>query len=91
MIVLIVSAITIAVLLNLIIPQLILPLANKKEIELNDEDLGIKGNFMRMLVYHSKQPLTSSLLLIFFIAISVYLGSFIKLRRSKITSLNSLN
>lgn len=91
MLILIISSITIAVFLNLIIPQIALQLANEKETNLNDEDIGLKGNIMKLLVYHSKRPLTSSLLLIFFIVISVYLGSFIKLRRSKITSLNSLN
>ena len=91
MYVLIISSIIVVILLNLIIPQLLLPLANKEETKMNDEDLGIKGNFMKMLVHHSKTPLTSSILLAVFVGISVYLGSFIKIRRSKITSLNSLN
>ena len=89
--VLILSAITIAILLNLIIPQILLPLAEKDEKKMNDEDLGIKGNMMKMIVHHSKIPLTSSVIIGIFVAISVYLATFIKIRPSEIKSINNRN
>ena len=69
---------TLTRLLNLIIPQILLPLAEKEEKKMNDEDLGIKGNMMKMIVHHSKIPLTSSVIIGIFVSISVYLATFIK-------------
>ena len=89
--VLILSAVVIAILLNLIIPQILLPLADKDEKKMNDENLGVKGNMMKMLVHHSKIPLTSSIILGIFVAISVYLATFIKIRPAEIKSIKNRN
>lgn len=87
--VLIISSIVIAILLNLIIPQIFIQVANEEEKKLDNEDLGFKGNLMRLIVYHSRIPLTSSVLLLIIVWVSVYLGSYIKIRPSELKSLNN--
>ena len=86
--VLIYSSVLIAILLNLILTQIFIQLATKEEKKLNDENLGIKGNIMKLIYHNSKIPLTSSVLIGLLVGLAVYLGSFIKIRPSEIKSLN---
>ena len=81
--------IIIGILLNLTIPHILLQVATDEEKNVSNKDIGIKGNIMRILVYNSHYPLTSSIFLALIIATSLFLGSFIKIRRVKLQSLNN--
>lgn len=82
------STAIIGILLNLIIPHIFINIANDEEKDVSNEDIGLKGNIMRMLVYNSHYPLTSSIVIAVAVGLSVYLGSFIKIRPAKLQSLN---
>jgi len=71
----------IVVLLNLILPTLAKPLANKDEISPPNGagNLSFKGQVMHMLVHHGQVPLTSSLIVALLVIIALYLSQLIKI------------
>jgi len=71
----------IVVLLNLILPKLAKPLANKDEITPPNGagNLSFKGQVMHMLVHHGQVPLTSSLIVALLVIIALYLAQLIKI------------
>lgn len=71
----------IVVLLNLILPKLAKPLANKDEISPPNGagNLSFKGQVMHMLVHHGQVPLTSSLIVALLVIIALYLSQLIKI------------
>ena len=71
----------IVVLLNLILPKLAKPLANKDEISPPNGagNLSFKGQVMHMLVHHGQVPLTSSLIVALLVIIALYLAQLIKI------------
>jgi len=71
----------IVVLLNLILPKLAKPLANKDEITPPNGagNLSFKGQVMHMLVHHGQVPLTSSLIVALLVIIALYLSQLIKI------------
>lgn len=85
-IVLIITTLIVALLLNFIIPHIFIPLANDKEKEAG-KDLGFKGNLMRLMVYNSSYPLSSCVYLLVLVFISVLLGTLIKIKPSVMKSL----
>lgn len=81
--------IIIGILINLTVPHILLNVATDEEKNIKIEDIGFKGNIMRILIYNSHYPLTSSIVLAIIIGLCVFLGSFIKIRPVKLQSLNS--
>ena len=77
---LILSSVLISVLINLILPQLVLPLANDKQISPPNgaKNLNFFDQLVHMLVHHAHVPVTSSVIVALIVALSVYLGQFIK-------------
>lgn len=88
--VLIITTLIIAILLNFIIPHIVLPLATDEEKKTGD-DLGVKGNFMRLMAYNSANPLSSTIYLLIIVFVSIYLGQMIKIKESIIKSVNNIN
>ena len=66
-------SIFIAGLLNLLLPQLLLPYATEKEIKPPNgaEALGFKEQLMHMFVHHAQVPLTSTIIVIIIVTISI--------------------
>ena len=85
--ILIITSIIIVVILNLIIPQIFLQVATDEEKDINVDDMDLKSNFMKLMVFNSKLPFTSSLVLALSLLISVYLGSYIKIRPTDLKSI----
>ena len=86
--VLILTTIVVALLLNSIIPNILIPFATEEEKDL--KDLGFKGNFMRLMVYNSAYPLSCSIYILLLVLISLYLGQMIKIKSSVIKSVNNV-
>ena len=70
------NAVLIAVLLNLVLPLLLRPLATADEIKPPDgaAKLSYKGQFMHMMVHHNQVPLMSSLIVALITGLAVFLG-----------------
>ena len=71
------NAVLIAVLLNLVLPMLLKPLATEDEIKHPNgaSELSYKGQFMHMMVHHNQVPLMSSVIIAIIVGLSVYLGN----------------
>lgn len=72
----IINSIFFAVLLNLCLPLLLTPFANKNEIKPpgGSKNLSYKGQFMHMIIHHGQVPLMSSIIVAFIVGISIYLN-----------------
>ena len=70
------NAVLIAVILNLVLPFVLSPLATEEEINPPGcpSKLSYKSQFMHMMVHHKKVPLTSSLIVGLIVGLSVFLG-----------------
>ena len=75
----ILNAIILGVLLNLILPILLLPIASPEEIKPPNgaDNLTLKGQFMHMMVHHGQVPFMSSVIIAIIVGLSVYLGYII--------------
>ena len=75
------NAVLIAVLLNLVLPLLLKPLATEDEIKppSGASKLSYKGQFMHMMVHHNQVPLMSSLIVALITGLAVFLGYKLKL------------
>jgi hypothetical protein len=71
---------SIALILNLVLPKVIAPLASKREIDPPDgaRRLTIKEQIIHMLVHHNQVPFTSSVIVFLITFVSVILGYKIK-------------
>tara|TARA_Y100000591_G_C21655540_1_gene605127 strand:- start:218 stop:475 length:258 start_codon:yes stop_codon:yes gene_type:complete len=78
---LILYSVGIAVLANLVLPQLLMPLATEEEIKPPNgaENLGVKEQIMHMFVHHAQVPITSSLIIAIIVGLSVYLTQYFEL------------
>tara|TARA_Y100000741_G_scaffold359799_1_gene341020 strand:+ start:811 stop:1068 length:258 start_codon:yes stop_codon:yes gene_type:complete len=78
---LILYSVGIAVLANLLLPQLLMSLASKDEIKPPNgaENLSLKEQIMHMFVHHAQVPITSSLIIAIIVGLSVYLTQYFKL------------
>lgn len=72
----ILNAIIWGLILNIVLPLLIKPLASDKEKEPPDgaSKLNYKEQFVHMLVHHGQVPIISSIIIAFIIGVSIYLG-----------------
>jgi hypothetical protein len=88
---LIVTSIIIVVLLNLTIPNILLPYVkpHHSHPENGIDKLNFGHKFMNLMYFFAKAPLLSSLVLTVFVAISILLGSMIKIRPSTMKSINN--
>ncbi len=89
--VLILTSVIIAVLLNLILPLLIRPLIPERVLNVNHDDSNdtIIDSFVKMLVHHEKNKLSSSIVVAIIVALSVYLGLLIKIKPSTVSSVRN--
>ena len=74
------NAMFMGVVLNLVLPLLLTPLATKEEVRPVDgaASLSYKGQFMHMLVHHKQVPLMSSIIVGLIVGLAVYLGYKLK-------------
>ena len=78
----IICTIFIAVLINLILPMLLKPLATEDEVKPPNgaENLTFKEQLMHMFVHHAQVPLSSSIIIAVIVSLSVILGQMLKKR-----------
>lgn len=76
----IVNAMIMGVILNLVLPIFVTPIATKEEIKppQGAAALSYKGQFVHMLVHHNQVPLMSSLIVALIVGLAVYLGYEVK-------------
>ena len=76
----IINAIFFGIVLNLVLPLLLKPLATKEEIKPPNgaASLSLKGQFMHMMVHHNQVPFMSSVIIAIIVGLSVYLGYIVK-------------
>lgn len=67
------------VLLNVVLPQLVKPMASEEEINPPDgaANLPLKSQLVHMLVHHAQVPVSSSLIIAVIVALSVVIGNAI--------------
>ena len=72
----IVNAIVFGVVLNLVLPIILTPLATEEEKmpKGGAASLDPKGQFMHMLVHHGQVPIMSSVIIALIVGLSVFLG-----------------
>ena len=72
----ILNAIIIGVILNLVFPLVLKPLATIDEIKPQNgaSNLSYKEQFMHMMVHHGQVPFMSSVIIAIIVGLSVYLG-----------------
>ena len=72
-------SIVVSVIINLVLPQILLPFATPEEIKPPNGValLSIKEKFMHMFVHHAQVPLTSSVIVAIIVLISVLLSIFL--------------
>ena len=78
----ILNAILVGVLLNIVLPMVLLPLATPEEIKPPNgaENLTFKEQLMHMFVHHSQVPVSSSTIIAIIVSLSVVLGQMLKKR-----------
>ena len=76
---LIVSSIIIAVIINLVLPQIVKPIASSKQIAPPNGANSLKffDQIMHMLYHHAQVPLTSSIIVAVIVGLSVCLGTML--------------
>ena len=67
----------VAVILNIVLPMIVSPLATKEEIKPPNgaSNLNLKSQLMHMLVHHNQVIFSSSLIVALIVAISVYVSN----------------
>ena len=72
----ILNAIIIGIVLNLVLPIMLLPVATSEEIKppSGAANLSLKGQFMHMMVHHGQVPFMSSVIIAIIVGLAVYLG-----------------
>lgn len=76
----ILNAVLFSVVLNLVLPMVVAPIATKDERmpPKGAASLSFKSQIMHMLVHHSQVPLASSMVVALIVGLSVYLGYMFK-------------
>ena len=66
-------SVIVAVLINIVLPQLLLPYATAEEIKPPNgaENLNFKEQLMHMFVHHAQVPLTSSIIIVVIVTLSI--------------------
>ena len=77
---LVMYAVLVGVLINLVLPQLLLPLATQDEVNPPNgaQNLNLKEQLMHMFVHHAQVPLSSSVIIAVIVSLSVILGGMLK-------------
>ena len=72
-------SVLVSVLVNLILPRLLMPLASKDEIKPPNgaANLSFKGQLMHMFVHHAQVGFTSSIIVAIIVSVSMFGGRFI--------------
>ena len=72
-------SILVGIVVNLLLPKLLMPLATKDEIKPPNgaAKLSFKEQLMHMFVHHAQVPLTSSIIVAIIVTVSVFSGKFI--------------
>jgi len=73
------TCLLIAVLLNLIIPQIVLPYVPQDITSKNSNKLTFKERFLLLMYQHVQDPVLTSIIIGVIVLVSVYLGNLIKL------------
>ena len=75
----ILNAIIIGIVLNLVLPIMLLPVATSEEIKppSGAANLSLKGQFMHMMVHHAQVPFMSSVIVAIIVFLSVSLGYWV--------------
>ena len=76
-----IKPIMIGVAINLVLPQIVTPMATPDEIKPptgNAKDLDMKQQLVHMMVHHGQVPISSSIIVATIVGLSVYLSSKIK-------------
>jgi hypothetical protein len=70
------KCVTIAVVINLVLPQVLKPFATKEQIKppQGAQNLPFLDQLMHMFVHHAQVPLSSSLIVAVIVGLSVYLS-----------------
>ena len=71
---LLIRAVGIAVVLNLVLPMILTPMATPEEISPPNgaASLSLKGQFMHMMVHHNQVMLSSSVIIALIVGLSVF-------------------
>ena len=74
---LVLVSVAVAVVLNLVLPALLKPLASNDQVSPPNgaENLGFLDQLMHMFVHHAQVPLTSSIIVAVIVALSVLVAS----------------
>ena len=88
---LIITSVIIILIINLTIPNIILPYIKHKQSHPKEgiENLSFKEKFLHFMYFLAKAPILSSLVLIILCGTSIFLGSIIKIRPSTIKSIQN--
>ena len=72
----IVNSVLMGILLNLVLPLILEPLATPEEIKPTNgaASLPLKSQFMHMMVHHNQVPFMSSVIIAIIVGLAVYLG-----------------
>ena len=75
-------AVLVGVVINLVLPKLLLPLATPDEVKPPNgaNNLTLKEQLMHMFVHHAQVPLSSSVIIAVIVSLSVLLGGMLKKR-----------
>tara|TARA_B100000900_G_C20571412_1_gene713395 strand:+ start:861 stop:1112 length:252 start_codon:yes stop_codon:yes gene_type:complete len=79
---LVMYAVLVGVVINLVLPQVLLPLATPDEVKPPNgaENLNLKEQLMHMFVHHAQVPFSSSVIIAVIVSLSVILGGMLKKR-----------
>ena len=71
----------VAIIINLVLPNILKPFATKNEIKPPNgaENLSFKEQLMHMFVHHAQVPITSSIIVAIIVILSNILGEYLKL------------
>ena len=70
------NSMIIGVIINLVLPAILKPIATDEEIKPSNgaASLSLKGQFMHMMIHHNQVPFMSSIIIAIIVGLSVYLG-----------------
>tara|TARA_B100001564_G_C20292218_1_gene513094 strand:- start:149 stop:409 length:261 start_codon:yes stop_codon:yes gene_type:complete len=72
-------SVAVGVVINLVLPQLLLPLATPEEIKPPNgaATLSFKEQLMHMFVHHAQVPITSSIIVAIIVSVSILVSQFL--------------
>ena len=78
---LILKSAVVGIVLNLVLPLILKPVATEEEITPPNgaAQLSLKSQFMHMMIHHNQVPLMSSLIIALIVGLSVYISQMVKM------------